>query len=117
MQKGLLMVLGALTFICEIVLWIGIGRVVWRQVLPVNKTLALVLGVLATIVVIVIWSFILAPKSDYRLNVYARIIVISAASIVTGYLLYRGHDKTFGIIMMFPVTIIQALGQYLMKDM
>lgn len=110
-------VLATLTFFCEVALWAGVGRIVWRQTQHINSKFAIVIGVLASLVVIVLWGLFLSPKASYRISLYSRIVVISILTLVTGYLLYRSGDKTFGLILMIPMTIIQAWGQYVMDGM
>ncbi|WP_425538063.1 YrdB family protein [Microaceticoccus formicicus] len=107
-------IIGSLNFFAELVLWVAVGRAIWRVLKPINSVLAITLGILGVIITIVFWAFFLAPKADYRIPLVARIIVIGLMMIVTGYILYKYGDKRLGLALMFPLTIIQAIGQYVM---
>lgn len=106
-----------LTFLAELALWAGVGRAIWRIILPINSKLALTMGILGTIIVIVFWSFFLAPRADNRISLLPRIVLISVMTLITGFILYSYGDKTYGLILMIPLTIVQAVGQYIMNKM
>ncbi|HHT07835.1 MAG: YrdB family protein [Christensenellales bacterium] len=116
METALMWVLGGLNFAGELVLWAGAGRAVWRLTQPHVPNLALFLGILASIGLVVFWAFLLAPKADNRLPVIPRILIIAALNLLVGFILYRTGDTVLGLILMIPLTIIMAVGQYVPHD-
>lgn len=101
----------ALVFIAEVFLWVGPGRLTWLYLREHQPRLGIVFGVLASVVVIVLWGFFMAPNADRRLPDVPRAIIVGAASLLIGFLLYRNGDHAYGLIMMVPVTIIAVAGQ------
>lgn len=97
-------------FLSEIALWIGAGRLVF---LLVNrpKNWSIVAFISVTLVFIVIWSFVFAPKADYRMPKLPRTIVIALLSIAVGLGLYLKGDLVFGLVILIGATVLQIIGQ------
>ena len=97
-------------FLSEIALWIGAGRLVF---LLVNRTKnwSIVAFISVTLVFIVIWSFVFAPKADYRMSKLPRMIVIALLSIAVGLGLYLKGDLVFGLVILIGATVLQIIGQ------
>ena len=60
----------------------------------------------------VIWSFIFAPKADYRMPKLPRTIIIVLLSIAIGLGLYLKGDLVFGLVILIGATLLQIVGQY-----
>ncbi|NLA81050.1 MAG: YrdB family protein [Chloroflexi bacterium] len=98
-------------FLSEIALWIGAGRLAF---LLVNrpKNWSIVAFISVSLIFIVIWSFIFAPKADYRMPKLPRTIIIALLSIAFGLGLYLKGDLVFGLVILIGATLLQIVGQY-----
>ncbi len=109
-------VLAALTFISEIGLWVGVGRMVWLWVRPSYPALAWILAALSVGLVLLLWVLFFAPKAEHRLAQLPRVALIVAMTLLTGLGLYRLGDKTFGLLLL-AATLFLAAGQILLEDL
>ena len=108
-------IFAALVFFSELVLWYSAGRLTWLIAVERLPKLSIALGILTSILTIALWAHFMAPKADQRLPVTARALIAGAASLLIGWALYRMNDRTFGLIMLVPVTIITVAGQIILE--
>lgn len=107
-------VIATMTFLSELVLVVGVGRLGFKLFSGFNSKIAIALGVITSIMLMVLWGYFLAPRSDRRLDLLPRIALITVMTLAIGFLLYRVGDKEFGLILMIPLAIIQIVGQYML---
>lgn len=105
----------ALLFASEIVLWFGVGRVIYL-LLQNDKAWSIAIGVLASVMMIAIWGMFFSPKAAYRLPKLPRTVLISALSISVGIGLYIRGDRYLGLTTLIALTLIQIIGQYFLSD-
>lgn len=111
------MILSALLFLAELILWFGAGRIPYLLLKDKSVILAWGAGIIVVVAVLFFWGMYLSPKADQRLKVVPRIIVISLMTIIVGLGLLKLNDKVLGWIMIIPVFLIQAFGQYIFNEM
>lgn len=105
----------ALVFISELVLWFGVGKLVYLFAID-YKRLSYLVALVAVAIIIVIWSRFFSPKAAFRLTKLPRTIIISLMSLSVGFGLYLKGDKTLGMIILTAVTIVQIVGQYFLAE-
>lgn len=99
-------------FLIEIVIWFGVGRMVYLWMNPAKRPkTSLFVGFMATLFTIVLWGLFLSPYAAQRLAPVPRMGLMAAISILTGFLLYRKGDRIFGILTMTAVCVVLVLGQ------
>jgi hypothetical protein len=89
MTPGLLL-LGALAFAAEIVLFVAIGIAGW---VLWEGMLGLLVGAVCVVALVVVWALWLAPRSARRLSFWPRLVLATALYAIPVLLLSGGPDR------------------------
>lgn len=115
MNNNLWFLSGSL-FLIEIVIWFGVGRMVYLWMNPSKRPkISLFVGFMATLGTIIFWGLFLSPYAAQRLALMPRTGIVAVISILTGFLLYRKGDRIFGLLTMTAVSIILVIGQLMLS--
>lgn len=111
----MVLIFSTLVFVSELILWFGLGRLVYLQ-LSDRQYLAYLLAILACTLFILLWSQLFSPKASYRLARLPRTLMITLISLLLGFGLYKKGDLSLGLVLMLGVSLIQILGQTLLME-
>lgn len=105
-------IVAVLLFLCEIVMWLGFGRMIFLMFQD-KGVMAIILAVVGVALFLIVWGLFFSPRANYRISRYPRTFIIALMSVVIGWQLYRMGDHTLGLILMIGTSTIQVIGQML----